>query len=321
MAVRYKYPIVDEGDYYGRISFQAMIQPPADIQLINQGISFFASARNSYNNLSGEVSAGDDQKLAAITKPVQNALEGLDYTPIQPGKGQVSDGGKVTLYLPTTIQIQDGVLYDNTINLGLVGGSAEAGLAKGAGAVNAVAAGIKGGIENFRDLFRDGTGRDAARVAATRFAETVPMFGFGDEIGAAVKSQLRVTANPNTRTLFRSVPIRSFTFTFKLIPNSAHEAREIRAIIQWFREQLYPESIGPGGILGFKFPNKFHIRLSYKNQELGIKFLPAYITNFNATYNGAGGGFHADGSFTDAEITLSFTEERALTNQLVKGGY
>ena len=45
MAVRYKYPIVDEGDYYGRISFQAMIQPPADIQLINQGISFFASAK------------------------------------------------------------------------------------------------------------------------------------------------------------------------------------------------------------------------------------------------------------------------------------
>jgi hypothetical protein len=28
------YPIVNDGDYYGRISFEAMIQPPADINFI-----------------------------------------------------------------------------------------------------------------------------------------------------------------------------------------------------------------------------------------------------------------------------------------------
>ena len=61
--------------------------------------------------------------------------------------------------------------------------------------------------------------------------------------------------------------------------------------------------------------------MSYKNQELGVKFLPAYITNFNATYNGQGGGFHADGQWTDVEITISFTEERALTRDLVERGF
>lgn len=328
MAKNYMYPIVNDGDYYGRISFEAMIQPPADIKFIS---SFKAPTRPGQGRTDLDATAAATRTAEtsflrtlkeAFTSSETNALYGANYEPISPRTSGITPDGKVTLYLPTQIQIQDGVQYDNTVNLGTVGGLAEQGMIQGASAVAAAASGAKVAIENFTNFLSSGIATDAARVGAVRFAESMPMFGYGDEVAGAVKTQLRVTANPNTRTLFKSVPIRNFTFTFKLIANSSKEAQEIINIIKFFRTQLYPAGIGgTAALFGLKFPNKFHIRMSYKNQELGVKFLPAYITNFNATYNGQGGGFHADGQWTDVEITISFTEERALTRDLVERGF
>ena len=331
------YPIVNDGDYYGRISFEAMIQPPADINFIESFTPAGTGGRGSetkkktttawegVTDVLSYTATLANSAIDAYNKADTSAFNGANYEPITPRTSGITPDGKVTLYLPTQVQIQDGVTYDNMVNLGTVGGLAENGIGGGSSVINSAAAGAATAVENFTKFFETGIATDAARVGAVRFAETIPMFGYGDEVSAAVKTQLRVTANPNTRTLFKSVPIRNFVFSFKLIANSSREAAEIANIIKFFRTQLYPaglEGSGSASLFGLKFPNKFHIRMSYKNQEIGVKFLPSYITNFNATYNSHGGGFHADGQWTDVEITISFTEERALTRYMVeKKGY
>ena len=47
-----------------------------------------------------------------------------------------------------------------------------------------------------------------------------------------------------------------------------------------------------------------------------------YLQSFNAVYNPNGMGMHSDGSFSEFQITMSFTEGTALNRQDVEeGGY
>ena len=52
-----------------------------------------------------------------------------------------------------------------------------------------------------------------------------------------------MTTNPNTRSLFKSVSLREFTFQFKFIPLSEQEHDHVISIIKFFRTELYPEDI------------------------------------------------------------------------------
>ena len=46
-----------------------------------------------------------------------------------------------------------------------------------------------------------------------------------------------------------------------------------------------------------------------------------YLQSFNATYNSATGGMHNDGRFTSIDISLAFTETRAIAKADVKEGF
>jgi|TARA_R110002050_G_scaffold74934_2_gene160709 hypothetical protein len=231
-------------------------------------------------------------------------------------------GDKIALYLPSAIQIQDTVSYEN-MELGLIGGAvlegASAGTGAAAGALAAVA-GEVGAAFNVLSGKGEGLSRDAAGLLAGKGAAK-----FLGNTGApgAVRSATGVTTNPNIRALFKQVPLRTFSFTFALIPTSQAEAIEIEKIIKKFRTELYPENLEAGGIhVGYRFPNRFLIKVKYKNTEIpGIKFLPVYLQSFNATYNSNGMGMHADGRFQGANISLTFTESRAMAKGDVREGY
>jgi hypothetical protein len=45
------------------------------------------------------------------------------------------------------------------------------------------------------------------------------------------------------------------------------------------------------------------------------------MQSFNATYNSATGGMHSDGRFSAVDITLAFTETRAISKKDVEAGY
>lgn len=308
MAGIYRYPIEHQEDFQGTISFEALVEPEVDFSFLG-GVG--------YNT--GQVDPGLAQAAGADLEQ----FTGGARAGAQAGVNGVVPDGRVTLYLPQAIQIQDGASYDNSVNLGTLGAIAENAINAGARNIyNAATTAVAGDIETFiSGLMGSNVSQDLARVAAVRMSEAA----LGQELSSAVKSATRTVVNPNTRTLFRSVPIRAFNFDFTLIPTSAREAQEINNIIRFFRTQLYPEDIGgtstTQGIYGLKFPNKFEIKMMYRNKQIGSKFLPSYLTNFSATYNRQGGAMHKDGNWNDVNINMSFVEARSLVKQDIQGGY
>ena len=232
---------------------------------------------------------------------------------------------KVTLYLPQAIQVQDAASYDTNVELGSLGG----GIANAITAKQNVGQALEAGASRINSLVRSLTqdptslSREEASLAAARASSKAPL-GLGAPLSQGIIAATGVTSNPNVRALFRSVPIRNFSFQFTLIPTSQRESNEIREIIKFFRTELYPVQLEAGGVAyGYKFPNRFIIRVSYKNREIpGVKFLPVYLQSFNATYNPNGMGMHKDGGWPEVSVTMSFTEGKALNRQdIEEGGY
>lgn len=225
------------------------------------------------------------------------------------------------LYLPPSIQVQDGVVLEN-IDLNVFGAGLESAISKGTAPAEAAIAAGKGAITSLTDAFRSNLSSDAARVAATRVAG-----GFGSTVSGAVSSALRTTPNPNTRVIFKAVNLREFSFDFKLYPKSYAEAVQMENIIHFFRRNLYPKTIKLQGTtipIAYRFPNKFDVSILYNDRTLSndIVFEKMYLRGFNATYNPSQQSFYKGGHFQEVNISMNFVESRALTyDDIVKFDY
>ena len=334
------YPLENQSDYLGKMTFTPINEIPINItaesgNLIQMakkgietiGIAITAAVANKPDDAIVEQGA---DVYADPNKGGRNILQSTldNQTDAFNGSGQVvaseafnrdsldlNTSKRISLYLPRAIQIQDTVSYDNAFQLGLIGGAIEN---SGVGAaLGAIASEATGAVNTLLGR-TGGMSSDAAGIIAGKIASRT-----GDAAGGAIRSRTRLTTNPNTRALFTQVPIRNFSFTFQLIPTSRAEARVIDNIIKTFREELYPEALTAGNVnVGYRFPNRFLIKVKYNNKEIpGIKFLPVYMQSFNATYNSATGGMHSDGRFSGVDISMAFTETRAIAKADVVGGF
>ena len=170
---------------------------------------------------------------------------------------------KITLYMPMALNFRDNVGYEN-VDLGFSGGLIEGGLAgnknrgKLGDTINSV---LSGTGQTLGSLFGKQSG-ELATLAALQV--NVVAKALGEGAVSAVRQAGGVRLNPNTRSLFKSVALREFAFQFKFIAKSFREAEEVKEIIQFFREELYPEDIeipiGDEGNMvsvGYRFPKKF----------------------------------------------------------------
>lgn len=325
-----QFPIEDVNDYGGSIIFSTIIEEDADIPGLFAGlgdaVSTIASRREKFDERGEPLpkSAKEAQKRAKEYREAAEQLNNFRTDTKKTKRDERRYERSVSLYLPTGLQFADKVDYEN-VDLGVTGGAVASGLAGGQGAIQSAAKSMVDGVGSFIEGFSTAANSDLARLAAVRTASK-----FGDETGNAVKSFARVTLNPNTRTLFKSVGIRSFSFSFKMIAESEREAREIREIIKFFRTELYPQKItlGENGdqsenfSLGYRFPNKFQIEMFYNDVPVATKILPCFLDSFTTTYNGTSMSMHRDGSFEEVDITMSFTEARTLSRKdIEEGGY
>ena len=304
MALRF--PLEDQQDYKGRVTFRAFAPPVPEVSL--------SGIKSVVNSTIEEFSAEN---------PNQN--EGIDIGDrfnykygVQSNKRNYS-GQRVSLYLPQAISFRDAAEYSNT-ELGIIGGTAEASINQGDNIGQIIAGAARQSLSTFNDLIvgRTGLDQEAARLASTRVARRFA----GETGGNVAQSTLRTTINPNKRTLFRAVNIRDFSFQFKMIANSAAEAEEIDKIIKFFRTELYPSVTGGGTeIIGYNFPNLFDIEMSYNNQPVATKIKPVYLREISTAYNPGNMGYHVDGKPSEVDITLAFVEERTLNKQDIQEGF
>lgn len=317
-----QYPIHNPDDYKGKMIFKIIDEEAAR----SKAIGTFVDAANSTAQINA-ATASNPGIVEALKRKKDFASKKYNDQTVAPYVNREDnlttdfDAGSVQLYLPQAIQIQDGASYNNNFELGTIGQSVEKGLLDGSSVINSMVGSV---AQQAGQLSRTISGdnlalnKDLAVFGAAKLANKTGSTG----VSGAVSSATGITSNPNVRTLFQSVPIRNFSFSFTLIPNSEYEADQIDKIIKWFRTELYPEALNVGSInYGYRFPNRFQISMRYSEEDSqekgfnGIKFLPVYMQSFSASYNPNGMALHKNGKFHEIQITMSFIESRALNRQ------
>ena len=204
--------------------------------------------------------------------------------------------------------------------MGAGGATALGALNSGESIGSALGKGISEGMESIFNLTKGTLSQEAAKVAASRISSKLPA-GYA----AAGSSALQTGLNPGTRLLFDQPTMRSFSFSFKLIPTSSQEAARIKEIIENLRFQLYPREIdlNPGIPIGYEFPNIFRIEFAFTGGTLQIpKIQYCYLKDVQAAYNATSGGvFYEDGYPTEVDLNLTFLEYRALSKRDIEAGF
>lgn len=303
MAALYKFPLNNQDDYKGRIIFTAYDE---DYQTIQQtGFQIFEQLASEEQQQTERDFRGNNPSISTVSSGVSTRL---------PERS-------VQLFLPTTLQFADRVEYTN-VDLGIVGSAAALAIQRGESGA-AIARQIMSqslpSFESISQAVQEGLTGEAAQVAALRIAGRI-----NSEVQGAIETSTGIALNPNRRSTLRGIGIRRFQFTFKMIPTSQEEAREIGNIIRFFRTEMYPESKAlPGTSIqaALKFPAKFRIKMKYGSKTVATGILPCFLESVNTTYNPNAMAFHTDGEFQETDITLAFMEERALTKSDIEGGF
>jgi hypothetical protein len=324
------FPLNYRNDYSGKVVFSVIEEEETNIDEIRDAVRVekeaIAARDNSLDERGEPVKKSTQQQNQELKDKTQARAQGNRPSTVN-SSAQKKDPPaalkSATLFLPQSITFADGVQYEN-VDLGAIGGLAQQG-AQGALGGDGFIGSMGGGIQSIMDSFKGGTSAGAGRLAANAVSNV-----FGSAGSAGVRAATRVTMNPNTRALFKSVNMRAFTFTFKMIPLSLEESLEIQKVIKFFRTELYPEQILLGEEqdkegqvpLGYRFPNKILIEMFYNEKNVATKILPCYLESMQTVYNPSSMGMHADGSFQEVDISLNFREARTLSrDDIVSGGY
>lgn len=308
----FRFPLEHDEDlsYKGKIIFTAN---RFESKTLSQ-ISGFDDLLNSGPEPGQELSTLDQiSDIEFNRKEREQAAKGLQRTKQSELPTYIGSGRKCRLYLPSTIQFQDQVSYSN-IDLGILGGAAYAALQSGGNAgdlMRAVGGRIVSTFTDLQTAFTDFATSETAQVAALRLARRL-----NTEVQGAIETTTGLAINPNKRASLRGPEIRTFRFSFKLIPNSVEEAREVKRIVQFFREEMYPDANDDYGVsTALRFPSKFNIDMYYDRKRVATKILPCFLTGVDVVHNASGMSFHTDGSPQETDISLQFTEERTLTKR------
>lgn len=345
----FQWPENLKGDYPVRLMFTAYeIQPLKDNPLAEKASKYTEGVRKAANEIA------ESESLAEVFTDTLDALgEGAtgvvqDFKNLSPSivTQFVKDTGSLNSYdnfgvggdavgtvmLPMQrgITYRDGVSYqESKTNTGAglfraltpdAGASSESGAitgaTKGIAAQMAAKAATVGVLGIAGKVFGAGLlGAGAGLIA-------------GEGLSNAVRESTRVTTNPNIRTIFEGVDMRSFSFPFRMIAKSEKESQEIKKIIQFFRREVYPEAINADESIPFayKFPNIFEIMLlDSKSKTPAFKFQRCYLKSIDTVFNQTATGMYEgkDGSnyFIEVDMTLNFIEFATLDKNKVREGF
>lgn len=298
-----KYPYEKQDDYKGIIKFTVLEEDPVNLASIFKSVGNLFGGRDTESEQTTEERQANEREVNGLRKEILS---------LQKNAPRLTDKS-IELYLPVGLVYRDNVAYEN-VDLG-VAGAAALGTAEATGNVSL-------GMKTALSSLSGAAGSREASLATVRILDAFT--GSGTTTNAA-RAAAQVTVNPNTRTLFKSVAIREFAFTFKFMPTSQREAQEVERIIKEFRRELYPESIFTDTqeniSIGYEFPNKFQIDILYDGKRIGSKILPAFLRDINVTYNPSNMGMHSDGRFNEIDMSLAFTESRTLDKKKIEEGF
>lgn len=204
---------------------------------------------------------------------------------------------QIYLYMPSSIQVNDGLTYEN-VDLRTL-------LSIGAGIIEEISS----------------TGEIDTNTASTAVLSKVAQGGgLGSGLATQALIQRGEVLNPRTQMLFKGPVLRQLALTYKMMPSNREEAEEIFNIIKTLRQNAYPTLTNASF---FVFPKMF--RVSFINLSGGdlkmVKFQDLYLTSINTNYNATQPIFFEDGNPHEVDLTVTFQESEVITSENVEQGY
>ena len=150
--------------------------------------------------------------------------------------------------------------------------------------------------------------------------------GEGDTLGLANKI-FGQAMNPYMEVIFDSMAMRNFTYNFHFAPKSAKERDDVQDIIKLFRFHMAPELKGAQHRF-LTLPSTFDIHYMYQHSKdyasennFYSKIATCVLKDVTVDYSPNGVKSFQDGSPTQINMSLSFTETELLTKQSINAGY
>jgi hypothetical protein len=140
-----------------------------------------------------------------------------------------------------------------------------------------------------------------------------PLFSIQKAIGriASTISTPRVLANPGYFQNYTGSQPRSFSFSFKMIPNSKVEAEKIMTIIKLIKKYSSPTLTADSIMMA---PNFFHFWFSNTTLQNLTGIRPCIITDVSTNYAGSGIlEMTMDGMPKQIDISITIKELRTIT--------
>jgi hypothetical protein len=147
-----------------------------------------------------------------------------------------------------------------------------------------------------------------SKIAAD-IVNLIPGVGEVSSEGVLARSTGQIL-NQNTELLFNGVKLRTFNFTFDLIPRNEPEGVEIKGLIRCLKRNMAAKKSNQLGGLFLKSPNVF--KLTYKSGNQKHPFLNSFVTaaliDVNVNYTGSGTYMtYNDKQKTPVHMTLSLS--------------
>ena len=260
--------------------------------------------RNSLNNRVGQTRSG-----SLATKSVKNTGTIILQIPSDIKDGNTANYGesKMNTLTGAAAGAMMGVMKSGATSVQMALGnlSTEEGLEK-----------IKGDIGGNLTAGDTDALIDAAKMGLTVKATSSAMGIFGanvspEQLLARSSGQI---FNPNLELLFNGPSLRSFSFSFKMTPRSAQEARQCKLIIRSFKQNMAPKTGGDtigGSAIFMKTPNLFELRYRKGNSDHPFlnKFKQCFLTNVAVNYTGEGVyATYDDATPISMQLDLQFKE-------------
>jgi len=221
----------------------------------------------------------------------------------------------VLLPIPSTIQDGNSVKYnDDEMNSIVAAGAAAA--------ANVMKEAPEGGfnmgnqLKIVKDAVNSAINQSGLNLGNTQnlitnylAGQAVGIFGGNVSVQQMLARQQGEIFNPNMELLFNGPTLRSFRFSFKMMPRNRDESEQVKSIIRTFKKGMSPKT---GQTRAFiKTPNVFELRYRQGRTEHRFlnKFKQCFLQDISVNYTGEGNyATYEDGTPISMIMDLTFKE-------------
>ena len=179
--------------------------------------------------------------------------------------------GSVALYMPTDIQINDSMVYnEDTRKLGA--------------ALNSMASGEDGELINWVTATDPAVMAAGGAALAAVGAPAALSAVIGGTLGVLIQGEMQrhtgKVMNPNELVKYSQTALRTFTFNWTMLPDNENESMQAAGLIKFFRKSAHAKRSSSTLVT---VPD--HVVTSFHGAKDMIQLPPCFIESVNVTYN------------------------------------